>query len=306
MRVLITGATGTIGLATADALRARGDQVVALSRDPERGQRVLGDGAEVHAWAEPTSAPPPAEALAGVDAVIHLLGEPVAQRWTNEAKNKIRDSRVLATRELVTGLKELSDTERPKVLVSQSATGYYGPRGEAPLDEQATAGQDFLAEVVVAWEREAEAAASLMRVAYTRTGVVLSPSGGALSKMLPVFKLGIGGPVAGGHQYVPWIHLEDVVGALLCCVDEAGAEGPVNVTAPNPVTNAELSRALGRALGRPAVLPVPGFAVKLLYGEMSEMVTTGQRVVPARLRTLGYRFRHPDVEPALRDVLSDS
>ena len=305
MRVLITGATGTIGLAVADSLRARGDQVVALSRDPERGQRVLGEGAEVHPWAEPTSAPPPAEALAGVDAVIHLLGEPVAQRWTDEAKTKIRDSRVLATRQLVTGLKELSDPERPKVLVSQSATGYYGPRGEAPLDEDAAAGKDFLAEVVVAWEREAEAAAPAMRVAYTRTGVVLSPSGGALAKMLPFFKMGLGGPVAGGHQYVSWIHLEDVVGALLCCVDEAAAEGPVNVTAPNPVTNTELSHALGRALGRPVFLPVPGLAAKLLYGEMSEMVTEGQRVVPARLRTLGYRFRHPDVEPALRDVLSD-
>jgi hypothetical protein len=306
MRVLITGATGTIGLATADALRARGDHVVALSRDPERGQRVLGDGAEVHAWAHPTSEPPPAEALAGADAVVHLLGEPVAQRWTDEAKAKIRDSRVLATRELVTALKALPDADRPKALVSQSATGYYGPRGEAPLDEQAAAGDDFLAGVVVAWEQEARAAAELMRVAFTRTGVVLSPSGGALGKMLPVFKLGIGGPVAGGHQYVPWIHLEDVVGALLCCLDETGAEGPVNVTAPNPVTNAELSHALGRALGRPAFLPVPGFAVKLLYGEMSEMVTTGQRVVPARLQSLGYRFQHPDVEPALRDVLSNS
>jgi hypothetical protein len=145
-----------------------------------------------------------------------------------------------------------------------------------------------------------------MRVACTRTGVVLSPSGGALTKMLPFFKLGIGGPVAGGHQYVPWIHLDDVVGALIRCVHDSDADGPVNVTAPNPVTNAELSRALGHALGRPAVLPVPGFAVKLLYGEMAEIVTTGQNVVPARLRQLGYEFRHPEVEPALRDVLSGS
>jgi uncharacterized protein (TIGR01777 family) len=306
MRVLLTGATGTIGLATADALRARGDQVVALSRDPERGQRVLGDGAEVHAWAEPTSTPPPREALSGVDAVVHLLGEPVAQRWTDEAKTKIRDSRVLATRQLVGALKDVPDAHRPKVLVSQSASGYYGPRGEDPLDEQAAPGDDFLAGVVAAWEQEAQAADSLMRVAYTRTGVVLSPSGGALAKMIPFFKLGVGGPVAGGHQYIPWIHLEDVVGALLCCLDETGAQGPVNVAAPNPVTNTELSHALGRALGRPAFLPVPGFAVKLLYGEMSEMVTTGQRVIPARLQKLGYRFQHPDVEPALRDVLSDS
>lgn len=306
MRVLITGATGTIGLASADALRARGDEVVALSRDPERGQRVLGDGVEVHAWADPSTGPPPAEALAGADAVIHLLGAPVAQRWTDEAKAEIRDSRVLATRELVGALGRLSDAKRPKVLISQSATGYYGPRGDAPLDEEASAGHDFLADVVVAWEQEAHTADSLMRVATTRTGVVLSPDGGALAKMLPFFKLGLGGPVAGGNQYVPWVHLDDVVGALLCCADSSNASGPVNVAAPNPVTNTELSHALGRALGRPAFLPVPGLAVKLLYGEMSEMVTTGQRVVPARLRTLGYEFRHPMLEPALRNVLSDS
>jgi uncharacterized protein len=306
MRVLITGATGTIGLALADALQARGDQVVALSRDPERGQRVLGNGAEVHAWPNPTGESPPAQALESVEAVVHLLGEPVAQRWTEEAKHKIRDSRVLGTRFLVEGLKSLPVRQRPRALVSQSATGYYGPRGEAPLDEQALAGDDFLAEVVVAWEREALAAASLMRVACTRTGVVLAPSGGALAKMLPFFRLGIGGPVAGGHQYVPWVHLEDVVGALLCCVDHDGADGPVNVTAPNPVTNAQLSRALGSALGRPAVLPVPALAIKLLYGEMAEIVITGQRVLPARLHQLGYEFRHPEVQAALRDVLGRS
>lgn len=306
MRVLITGATGTIGLGLADALRGRGDEVIALSRDPERGQRVLGNGAEVYAWPEPTQAPPPAEAFAGVQAVIHLLGEPVAQRWTGDARQRIHDSRVLGTRMLVEALAALSEDRRPGVLVSQSATGYYGPRGDAPLDEHASAGHDFLAEVVVAWEAEARAAESLTRVAYTRTGVVLSPSGGALAKMLPFFKLGIGGPVAGGHQYVPWIHLDDVIGALIHCADTAGADGPINLTAPNPVTNAELSHALGHALSRPAVLPVPGLAVKLLYGEMSEIVTTGQRVVPARLRELGYDFRHPEVEAALRDVLSGS
>jgi hypothetical protein len=306
MRVLITGATGTIGLSLADALRARGDQVVALSRDPERGQRVLGDGVEVHAWAQPTEQPPPPEALAGVEAVVHLLGEPVAQRWTDEAKDRIRDSRLLGTRSLVAALKAVPDEARPRVLVSQSATGYYGPRGQHELDEHASAGDDFLAQVVVAWEHEAQAAASIMRVACTRTGVVLSRSGGALAKMLPFFKLGIGGPVAGGRQYVPWIHLDDVTGALIRCVDDVGAEGAVNVTAPNPVTNAELSRALGRALGRPAVLPVPGMAVKLLYGEMAEVVTSGQRVVPARLRELGYEFRQPELEPALRDVLGRS
>jgi uncharacterized protein (TIGR01777 family) len=302
MRVLITGATGTIGLAVADALRERGDQVVALSRDPERGQRVLGSGAKVHAWADPTGEPPPAEALTGADAVIHLLGEPIAQRWSDEAKQRIRDSRVQATRQLVQGLNALPDGQRPKTLVSQSAVGYYGPRGDAPLDERSSAGHDFLAEIVVAWEREAVAATG-MRVVTTRTGVVLSPDGGALAKMLPFFRLGVGGPVAGGKQYVPWIHLDDVVGGLLCCVDRSAATGPVNLTAPNPVTNAELSHALGHVLGRPAVLPVPGFAVRLLYGEMAEIVITGQRALPARLGELGYEFSHTEVQAALVDVL---
>lgn len=304
MRVLITGATGTIGLALADALLARGDEVVALSRDPERGQRVL--GVEVHAWPQPTEVPPPGEAFAGVEVVVHLLGEPVAQRWTEEARQKIRDSRVLGTRSLVAGLRALGDNARPRALVSQSATGYYGQRGDAPLDEHASPGDDFLAGVVVAWEQEAQTAEPMMRVTRTRTGVVLSSSGGALAKMLPFFKLGIGGPVAGGRQYVPWIHLDDLTGALIRCVDDGEAGGPVNLTAPNPVTNAELARALGHVLGRPAVLPVPAMAVRLLYGEMAEIVTTGQRAVPARLGQLGYEFRHPDLEPALRDVLSTS
>jgi len=305
MRVLITGATGTIGLALADALTARGDQVVALSRDPERGQRVLGDGVEVHPWPDPEGAPPPAEALAGADAVVNLLGEPVAQRWTDTAKQRIRDSRVRGTRAVVAALKQLPAEGRPRALISQSATGYYGPRGDAPLDEQASPSDDFLAEVVVAWEQEAAAAESAMRVVRTRTGVVLSSSGGALAKMLPFFKLGIGGPVAGGQQYVPWIHLDDVVGGLVHCLDSEEASGPVNLTAPEPVTNAELSRALGHVLGRPAVLPVPGMAVKLLYGEMAEIVTTGQRAIPARLRELGYSFRYPAIELALKDVLSE-
>jgi uncharacterized protein len=303
MRVLITGATGTIGLAIVDALRERGDDVVALTRDPERGQRVLGAGVEVHPWPEPTAGPPPAEALQGVDGVIHLLGEPVAQRWTDAAKERIRDSRVMGTRMLVNALASVPEGAGPRVLVSQSATGYYGPRDDTPLDEQAAPGHDFLADVVVAWEREAAAAAPRMRVAMTRTGVVLSPSGGALAKMLPFFRLGVGGPVAGGHQYVPWVHLDDVVGAFLYILNHEPASGPVNLTAPNPVTNTELSHALGHALSRPAVLPVPGVAVTLLYGEMAEIVTTGQRAIPARLQDLGYSFRHPEVEPALRDVL---
>lgn len=303
MRVLLTGATGLIGLALADALRDRGDQVVALSRDQQRGQRVLGEAVEVHAWPHPNDEPPPEAALRGADAVIHLLGEPVAQRWTEESKRRIRESRVNATRSLVAGLSSLAEADRPRVLVSQSATGYYGPRGDEIVDEHSSAGSDFLAEVVVEWEREALAASSLTRVALTRTGVVISPSGGALAKMLPFFRLGIGGPVAGGRQFVPWVHLDDVVGVLLLCVDDERAAGPLNLTAPNPVDNAEFSRALGRALKRPAVLPVPGFAIGLLYGEMAQMVTTGQRAVPSRLKELGYEFRQPQIGPALRAAL---
>jgi hypothetical protein len=189
------------------------------------------------------------------------------------------------------------------VLVSQSATGFYGPSGEKPLDERAAPGADFLGRVVVEWEREALAAAPVSRVVVTRTGVVLSPGSGALAKMLPPFRLGLGGPVAGGRQYVPWVHIDDVVAGLLHCLGEARLTGPVNLTAPNPVTNRELSRTLGRVLGRPAVLPVPGLALRLLYGEMAQIVTTGQRVVPERLLGSGYRFRQPELEPALRDVL---
>lgn len=292
-----------IGRALTSALLARGDHVVALTRDERRGRDALGDGVEVHAWPEPTAAAPPAAALRGADAVVNLIGETVAQRWTPEAKRAIRDSRVLGTRSLVAGLQALPGVQRPSTLVSQSAAGFYGPRDEQPLDEDSPAGSDFLAEVVLAWEREALAVVAQMRVVLTRTGVVLSPAGGALAQMLPFFRLGLGGPVAGGRQYVPWVHLDDVVGGLLRCLGGRDVDGAVNLTAPNPVTNAELSRALGRVLGRPAVLPVPGLALRLLYGEMAQIVTTGQRAIPERLVRLNYEFRHPEIEAALRDVL---
>ncbi|MGO9908292.1 MAG: TIGR01777 family oxidoreductase [Solirubrobacteraceae bacterium] len=303
MRVVVTGATGLIGRVLIDVLLDRGDDVVALSRDERRARESLPAGVEPYAWPRPTDEPPPEAALAGADAVVNLLGEPVAQRWTEQSKAAIRNSRVAGTRNLVDGLLALAPDRRPGVLVSQSATGFYGPRDDQPLTEGGPAGHDFLAEVVAAWEHEALRAATELRVAVTRTGVVLSPEGGALGKMLPFFRLGIGGPVAGGRQYVPWIHRDDVVGAMLFCLDHAQAAGPVNLTAPNPVTNAELSRTLGRVLKRPAVLPVPAFALQLLYGDMAEIVTTGQRVLPARLGQLGYAFRYPDLEAALRDVL---
>jgi uncharacterized protein len=298
MKVTVSGATGTIGQALVRELRGRGDEVIALSRNAARAAASLGVQAE--AWTDPKGEPPPLDSLRGSDAVVHLLGETVAQRWTEEAKREIRDSRILSTRRLVAALAELSPQERPRVLVSQSAAGFYGPRGDERLSEEAAGGGDFLAKVVGAWEAAAQRAAELgTRVVMTRTGVVLAEGGGALEKMLPFFKLGVGGPVAGGKQYVPWVHLDDVVGVLVASID-GELSGPVNVTAPEPVTNRELSRTLGRALRRPAYAPVPGLAVKALYGEMAMIVTTGQRVVPTRLAQSGYRFRRPSLEAALR------
>jgi uncharacterized protein len=301
-RIAVTGATGTIGQAVCRALIARGDVPVALTRNVERAATALPKDTELHTWTDPSATQPPSAALAGTAGVIHLLGEPVSQRWTESNRQRIRDSRVLSTQMLAGALGALDGAQRPGVLVSQSASGFYGPSDDRELDENAPAGSDFLAGVVSQWEAAASDATT--RVAVTRTGVVLSPSGGALAKMLPFFRAGGGGPVAGGKQYVPWIHVGDVVAGLLFCLDNNAASGPVNLTAPTPVTNAELSRALGRALHRPAVLPVPAFALRLLYGDMAMIVTTGQRAVPRRLNELGFSFRHPDLEPALRDVLS--
>lgn len=308
-RITVTGATGMIGRALVRELRGRGDEVTALTRDAERARTSLGSdaredgpGLEVAEWRDPKAQPPPLDALRGRDAVVHLLGETVAQRWTDPAKREIRDSRVLSTRQLVVAVGQLAAAEHPGLLISQSATGWYGPRGDERLDEDEPAGTDFLATVVRDWEAEARAAEELgLRVVTTRTGVVLSQQGGALEKMLPFFKLGIGGPVAGGRQYVPWVHLDDVVGAVLACID-GDASAAVNVTAPEPVTNKELSKTLGRVLRRPALAPVPALAVKVLYGEMASIVTTGQRAVPGRLQSLGYSFRRPELEPALREA----
>jgi uncharacterized protein len=292
-RVTVTGGTGFIGRQVVDALRARDDEVTVLSRSAP---------GTVH-WADPVSEPPPPEALAGRDAVVHLLGENVAQRWTDKAKRRIRESRELGTRNLVEGFSRLSEDQRPAALVSMSAIGVYGARGDERVDESGRAGDDFLAEVVKAWEAEAGKAEKLgIRVAIPRTGVVLAEGGGALDKMLPPFKLGVGGPVAGGRQYVPWVHLDDVVSGLLFLLDNG--RGTYNLTAPNPVTNKELSKALGRALHRPAVAPVPALAVRALYGEMAWIVTTGVRAVPKRLLDEGYSFRRPDLDDALRAAVS--
>jgi uncharacterized protein (TIGR01777 family) len=301
----VTGATGTIGRALVRELLERGDEVTVLSRDADRARERLGGEVEAFDWPSPQQEPPPAEALRSRDGVANLLGEPLSQRWSDRVKREIRDSRVLSTRNLVAALRDLPEAERPGVLVSQSAAGRYGARGDERVDESMDgAGEDdFLGRVTAEWEAAAREAEALgLRVVLTRTGVVLSESGGALEQMLPPFKLGVGGPVASGRQYVPWVHLDDVAGAMAFCLHSADASGPVNVSAPEPVTNRELSKALGRVLRRPAVLPVPGFAVKLLFGEMAQVVTTGARMVPARLQELGYSFRRPDLEDSLRDA----
>jgi uncharacterized protein (TIGR01777 family) len=291
-----------IGGALVRELVARGDEVTALTRNADRAREQLGVAAET--WADPKAERPPLDALRGRDGVVHLLGEVIAQRWSDETKRELRDSRVLSTRNLVAALAELPAEERPRVLVSGSGAGWYGHRGDERLDESAPEpGDDFLARLSADWEAEARAAEELgIRVVRNRTGVVLSDSGGALEKMLPFFKAGVGGPVAGGRQYVPWVHLDDVVGATTFALDNEGLSGPVNVTAPDPVTNRELSRTLGRVLRRPAFAPVPALAVKALYGEMAQIVTTGQRAVPAALTAAGYRFRQPALEAALRDA----
>jgi uncharacterized protein (TIGR01777 family) len=291
-----------IGRAVVKALRDRGDEVVVLSRDADRAQSIFGGYVDAYSW-QPVDEPLPAEALADCEGVVHLLGEPIAQRWSDSARKRIRESREIGTRNLVAGLRESGPGMR--VLVSQSAVGWYGKHGDELLDESKPAGVGFESEVVKAWEREARAAEETgLRVVITRTGVVLSGEGGALEKMLPPFKMGVGGPVAGGRQYISWVHLDDVAGAMLFALDNEAASGPINITAPEPVTNAEFSKALGRALHRPAFLPVPGIAVRLLYGRMAEIVTTGKRAVPRRLQELGYRFRQPELEPALRALLA--
>ena len=293
MKVTITGASGLIGSRLVERLRARGDEVTTLSRSPSSPGAVR--------WM-PEQEPAPVEALSGHDAVIHLAGENVAQRWSDDAKHRIRASRELGTRNLVAGIEAAE--ERPRVLVSSSAVGYYGPHGDERLDEDTPPGDDFLAEICVIWEREAERAAELgLRVVCVRTGVVLAKGGGALEKMLPFFKLGVGGPVAGGDQYMPWIHVDDVIGIYLAALDGDAWSGAVNASAPTPVTNKAFSKALGRALHRPAFAPVPGLAVHVLYGEMAEIVTKGQNAVPRRTTELGYRHAHTDLDEALRSAL---
>jgi uncharacterized protein (TIGR01777 family) len=301
VKVLVTGASGTIGAALCDALLARGDTAVGLTRDPKRA-RATNPSVVWHAW-QPTLERPPAEAVEGVDGVVNLLGERIDQRWTEEAKRRIMESRRTGTRNLVAAIAGLK--RKPGVLVNQSAVGFYGDRGEAIVDESAPFGEGFDAEVVREWEAAAgDVEAGGVRLVILRSGQVLDAEEGLLAELLTPFRLGVGGPLAGGRQYLSWIHIDDEVGLLLWALDNEAATGVVNATAPNPVTNREFSRALGQALGRPAVVPVPGFVLDLKFGrEFGAVLRGGQRVVPRRARDLGYEFRYSDIDEALESLV---
>jgi uncharacterized protein len=301
VKVLVTGASGLIGSALCDSLLARGDNVAGLSRSPAKS-RLANPKVTWHPW-EPTLERPPAEAFEGVEGVVNLVGEKINQRWTGDAKKKIMETRRTATHNLAQAIAGLD--RRPAVLVNQSAVGYYGDRGDAVVEETTGPGDSFDSEVVQEWEKAAhEIDATGVRLAILRSGQILDPRGGMLKELLTPFKLGLGGPLAGGDQYVSWIHADDEVGILLWALDEEKVSGVLNATAPNPATNREFSKALGRALGRPAVVPVPGLALDLKFGsEFGSVLRGGQRVVPKRAQELGYRFKHPRLDEALEDLL---
>ena len=301
MRVLVTGATGLIGSALCDALLSRGDEVVGLTRDPDRA-RPKNPTVHWYAW-QATAERPPTEALTGVDGVVNLIGEEINQRLTDQAKVRIRESRLVSTRNLLQGIQ--AAPSKPKVFIGQSAIGYYGDRGAKILDEESPPGDGFTADIPIDWETaERKAEGIVTRVVIFRTGLVISKRGGLLKQLLLPFKLGVGGPIAGGEQFMSWIHIDDEVGLLLWALDNDRVSGIVNATAPNPVTNRELSKALGRALHRPAFMPIPKFAVSALRGgELADAVAGGARVLPRRALDLGYEFRHPELDEALRSAL---
>lgn len=297
MRIFLTGATGLIGRALAASLGADGHEVVALSRGgspavlPAGTRLVRGDPAVAGPWQEE---------LARCDACVNLAGEPVAAgRWTDERRKRIRDSRVLSTRNVAAVI----GGGGPGVLVNGSAIGYYGPRGDEVIDESFPAGNDFLAHVAMEWEEATRAAARRARVVLVRTGIVLAGDGGALPRLVLPFKMLAGGPIGDGGFWQSWIHVADQVGILRLALEDGRASGPVNATAPDPVRNRDLARALGRVLRRPSLLVAPAFAVRAALGEMAEVILASQRVVPQRALALGYRFRWPSLEPALRDLL---
>lgn len=298
MRTLITGATGLIG----KQLIGKVENPVVLSRNPDEARRRLGN-VEAFAW-NPEGGPAPLDAIRGVDVVFNLAGEPVFEgRWNDEKKRRIRDSRVAGTRNLVSAIASLES--RPKVLVAASAVGYYGDRGDEELDERSSPGQGFLADVCVDWEREAMAAERLgIRVVCVRVGIVLAPGGGALAGMLTPFRMGVGGRLGNGRQWMPWVHIKDMIGLMLHASWTESIRGPMNGVAPGLVTNADFTRALGRAVHRPAILPMPRAALRLALGEVSDILIASQKVLPKVAEQSGYVFEHPDLAAALDDVMT--
>lgn len=296
MRVAITGATGLIGRALSESLARDGHAAIRLTRAPEHASDVLFDPAR--RLLDPA-------ALRGIDAVVHLAGEPIAQRWNDAVQRRIRESRVQGTRLVAETLAGLPD--RPAVLVSGSAVGYYGDRGGEVLTEQSGPGSDFLAEVTVAWEGAAGAARDGgIRVVHPRTGVVLSTRGGALERMLLPFRMGLGGRVGDGRQWLSWISLADTVRAIRFAIETASLQGPVNVVGPAPVTNADFTDALGRVLHRPTLIPIPKFALRAVFSEMADAtLIASQRAVPEALTAAGFTFDHPTVDAALHSALGD-
>jgi len=299
MNITVTGATGFIGNRLVHELLRAGHSIHALGRKRNEG---LPPAVSFSEWSS-TETEPPAESLATADAIVNLAGEPVAQRWTPEVKRRIRSSRVDGTRNLVKALAKQSN--RPRVLVCASAIGYYGSRGDEVLSEPSAPGGDFLAQVVIDWEQAAREAEALgIRVVSLRFGVVLGKDGGALAKMLPPFKLGVGGRLASGQQWMSWIHVDDVIGLIQFSLEDSAARGPMNATSPHPVTNAEFTRELASALHRPAIFPVPRFALKTLFGEMAEVILGSQRVIPQATQSAGFQFQYPELRPALVRLLS--
>ena len=298
MRITLSGATGFLGRHLVKRLLSDGHVITLLTRRPLTG---LSPRIETYLWNPPRLNPPP-EAFDNADALIHLAGESVNQRWTTEAKRLLITSRLDSTRSLVQALS--SRSKRPGIFLSSSAIGFYGDRGDELLSETSAAGTGFLADLSIDWEKEANLARSLgIRVYCLRTGVVLGRDGGAMASMLPVFRLGIGGKLGAGQQWMSWIHIDDWVGSVAHILNQDLPSGSLNLTAPNPVRNVEFTESLGKVLHRPAFLTVPEFALKLLFGDMSSVLLGSQRVLPEVLLHSGYHFRHPALESALRSLL---